>query len=61
MSIFWAQVDADGRIIKWGASHPSDIKLQPIEEGLRIVERPEHVTGFENWVFKNDEWIKDRD
>jgi len=54
----WALIDADGRLVSYGACCASDYELQPTPEGLTRVERHQDVTGV-NWRYVDGEWSKE--
>lgn len=56
LKIFWAHVDGTGKIVSWGQANGEDVFRQTLSPGLTCVARPEHVNGFENWRYVNNDW-----
>jgi len=56
MTINWAHIDVEGRIVTWGSAVGTDVFLQPLDPGLTAISRPENVTGFDPWRYINGEW-----
>lgn len=52
----WAIIDDTGAIISFGTDNQEIIDLMLVRENQTLVERPEGVTGFENWRLINGEW-----
>jgi len=57
MTIHWADIDDDGSVVSWGSCAEQDMHHQaPPAPNLTRVNRPENVTGFEPWRFKDGTW-----
>jgi hypothetical protein len=58
-TVYWAHIDAEGKIITFGTSSSLDVFKQPLAPGLTAVSRPPDVNGFDDWKYINGEWSKD--
>jgi len=58
MRVFWAHIDAEGRVVSWGENASHDVFLQALGDGLTAVARPPEVTGYGGWRYINGEWVQ---